>query len=164
MWRPTLPLGELVVRAVVTYAAILAFLRLAGKRQVGQMGPGDLVALLLISNSVQNAMTGGDNSIGAGLVLAAVIIGSSRLVDYATFKSKRLERLIEGRPRLLVYRGAALPRNLELERMNLHELQTILRRQGVHDVSEVHEAVLESNGSLSVWRNSEVPAKTPPHA
>src|SRR5258708_3707801 len=100
MFSPTVPVLELVLRAVVVYIAVLLLLRLGGKRQVGQMGVGEFVAVLLISNAVQNAMTGGDASLGGGVLLAAVIIALSSAVAYLTFRSKRFEELLQGRPSL----------------------------------------------------------------
>jgi uncharacterized membrane protein YcaP (DUF421 family) len=150
LWSLSFPAGHFVIRAVVVYLSVLLLLRLGGKRQVGQMGAGDFVALLLISNAVQNSMNGGDNSITGGLILAAVIIIMSALFNYLTFKSKRLEALLEGTPRLLIHRGALLKANLDKELLNEHELHIRLRRQGVKSVSEVEQAVLESDGSLSL--------------
>lgn len=151
-----------MVRAAVVYAAVLALLRLGGKRQVGQMGAADLVALLLISNAVQNSMNGGDNSITGGLILAGVIILLSVALDYATFKSKRLENLVEGAPRLLVHRGRLLEDNLAKERLSAHDLRIRLRHQGVHSVDEVEQAVLESDGALSIIRKADLPPRTQP--
>src|SRR5437660_648149 len=102
MFWPTLPAMQLVVRAAVVYAAILVLLRMAGKRQVGQMGVAEFVAILLISNAVQNSMTGGDNSLGGGLLLAAVIITLSSAVAYLTYRSKGFEAMLQGRPTLLI--------------------------------------------------------------
>ncbi|MDE2489234.1 MAG: DUF421 domain-containing protein [Elusimicrobia bacterium] len=157
LWSPSVPLVQLLVRAVLVYVVVLALLRLGGKRQIGQMGAAEFVALLLVSNAVQNAMNGGDNSLGGGLFLAAVLMGLSALVVWLSYRSKRFESLVEGRPCLLVYKGEPLLKNLDAERVPLRELRTLLRRQGVHELKDVHEAVLEANGMLTVVRNSELP-------
>jgi len=136
--------------------AILILLRIGGKRQIGQMGAGEFVAILLISNAVQNSMNGGDNSITGGIILAAVIVALSYLVTYLCYKSKRLERLFEGQPTILVHKGKILRKNLEKELLNVHELKTLLRKQGIHDLSEIYEAVLEGDGSISVTKCSEL--------
>jgi len=156
LWEVSFPHWEFVLRAVIVYCYVLFLLRLAGKRQVGQMGVGELVALLLISNAVQNAMNGGDNSVTGGLILATALIGLSIGVEYATFKSKRLEGLLQGRPTVLVRHGRILHRNLEKERLSLRELKVLLRKQGVHDISEIEDAVLESDGFVSITKKSEV--------
>jgi uncharacterized membrane protein YcaP (DUF421 family) len=157
LWSPSFPFWHFLLRGSIVYFAVLFLLRMGGKRQIGQMGTGEFVAILLISNAVQNAMNGGDNSISGGLLLAFVIILCSFLIDYLTFKSKRWGAWIQGEPRLLIHHGKILHHNLDRELMNLSELQTILRRQGIPTVEDVQEAVLESNGSVSVVRKSEAP-------
>src|SRR5206468_12908342 len=101
MWNIAVPVWELIVRGAVVYVFLLALLRVTGKRQVGQLAPFDLVLLLILSNAVQNAMNGGDNSFTAGALLAAVLVAVNGLVGYATFRSKWLEGLVEGRPKVL---------------------------------------------------------------
>src|SRR5262250_815626 len=94
---------ELVLRSVVVYVFLLALLRATGKRQVGQLAPFDLVLLLVLSNAVQNSMNAGDNSLIGGLISAATLIGANGLVGMVTFRSKRLEAIVEGRPQILIH-------------------------------------------------------------
>ncbi|MEN6356856.1 MAG: YetF domain-containing protein [Armatimonadota bacterium] len=155
MWHLSFPCWQFIARAAVVYIAVIVLLRLGGKRQVGQMGVGELVAILLISNAVQNSMNGGDNSITGGVILASVIIALSIFMEYATFKSKRFENLIQGRPTLLIHHGKMIEHNLDKERLSPSELKTILRRQGIHDIHEVAEAILESDGYVSVTKYSD---------
>src|SRR5438876_9199441 len=157
--KTNIPWWSLVVRAVVVFSSVLVLLRIAGKRQVAQMGVPEFVALLLISNAVQNAMNGGDNSLIGGLILATVLILLSRLFQYATFRSRRFEQLVQGRPTLLIHHGKILRQNLIRELLNVRELKTILRRQGIHNLDEVEEAVLESDGFVSVTRKGEPAAE-----
>lgn len=145
-----------ILRGTVVYIAILFLLRLGGKREVGQMGTGEFVAILLISNAVQNSMNGGDNSITGGLLLACVIIAWSSLIAYTTYKSKRAANIILGSPTLLIHDGRILQHNLHKELLSLYELKAILRRQGIHDISDIHAAILESDGVVSVTHMSEV--------
>ena len=159
LWTPSLPVAQILLRGVVIYVCVLLFLRLGGKRQIGQMGPGEFVALLLISNAVQNSMNGGDNSIGAGLMLAAIIVGLSWTTSYFSYRFKAFENLVQGRPRLLVYKGEPVAQNLSKEHINPHELKTMLRHLGIHGFDDIHEAVIESDGSLSVVRASELPPR-----
>src|SRR5512140_2940165 len=105
MWSPSVQVWELVVRAVIVYAALLVLLRVTGKRQVGQLAPFDLVLLLVLSNAVQNSMNAGDNSLVGGLISAATLIGLNYLVGLATYRSKRLEAIIEGQPQVLIHNG-----------------------------------------------------------
>src|SRR5258706_2223352 len=105
MLNLAIPIWELVLRSGVVYAFLLVLLRLSGKRQVGQLAPFDLVLLLVLSNSVQNAMNGGDNSVLAGLISAGALVLMNYFVGLATYKSKRLEALVEGRPEVLIHNG-----------------------------------------------------------
>src|SRR3954470_21785304 len=93
--------ANLIVRAIVVYLAVILLLRISGKRQLGQMGATEFVAVLLISNAVQNSMNGGDNSLLGGLLLAAVLIGISSLITVLTFRSHRFRMIFEGTPSLL---------------------------------------------------------------
>lgn len=156
MWRASLPLWQFVFRGAIVYIAVLALMRLGGKRQVGQMGVGDFVAILLISNAVQNSMNGGDNSITGGIILAATIIILSMFISYTTYKSKRWENIIQGHPTLLVHKGEVLHQNMKKELLNHYELKALLRRQGVHSIDEVAAAILESDGTLSITKESEI--------
>jgi uncharacterized membrane protein YcaP (DUF421 family) len=153
----SVPWWSLILRAVVAYAAVLILLRLAGKRQVGQMGMAEFVALLLISNAVQNAMNGGDSSLVGGLILATVLILMAYFFSWATYRSRRFESLVQGRPTLLIHHGKILHEHLKRELLTIHELKHLLRRQGIHDLSEIEQAVLESDGFISVTRVTEVP-------
>src|SRR6266850_6447743 len=106
MWAISLPhWWEFILRAVIVYLFLLVLLRLTGKRQVGQLAPFDLVLLLVLSNAVQNAMNGGDNSITAGIVAASTLVVANGIVSRLTYKNKTIERLIEGRPEILIHNG-----------------------------------------------------------
>jgi uncharacterized membrane protein YcaP (DUF421 family) len=141
---------ELIVRSVVVYAALIFILRLTGKRQVGQLAPFDLVLLLVLSNAVQNSMNGGDNSLIGGLVSAVTLITLNYVVSVATFRSKHLEALIEGRPVILAHNGRVFEDTLARAQLSHHELQAALRQQGCACIDDVHSAILENNGSISV--------------
>ena len=150
MWHLSFAWWEFVVRAAVVYAFVLLLIRLGGKREVGQMGVAEFVAILLVSNAVQNSMNGGDNSISGGLILSTVIIGLSVVVAYLTYKSRKLEQIIQGKPRILIRNGEVVPHNMHKELLSVHELKTILRRQGIQNLHDVALATLESDGYVSV--------------
>jgi uncharacterized membrane protein YcaP (DUF421 family) len=150
MWSNTVSWWELILRGIIMYAVVLAMLRLTGKRQVGQLAPFDLVLLLLLSNSVQNAMNGGDNSVHGGIISAATLIVLNYLVGLATFRSKRMESLIEGRPQILIHDGKVDESVMRSAQMTHHELDSALRRGGCVCAAEVKLAVLETNGEVSV--------------
>ena len=150
------PAWELALRAILVYLGVLFLLRLAGKRHLGQMSPTEFVAILLISNAVQNAMNGGDTSLAGGMVLAAVLILMSWLISVLTYRHKAMRVLFEGTPTLLIHRGQPVEAHLARERLNHHELRALLRKQGVHAFEEVQTAILEADGTLSVTRISDV--------
>lgn len=117
---------------------------------MGQMNATEFVAILLISNAVQNSMNGGDNSLIGGLLLAAVLIATSTLISYLTYKSKIVSTIFEGNPTLLIHKGSLIKKNTEKELLSESELKTLLRKQGFHDISKIQTAVLEADGTLSV--------------
>lgn len=150
LFMPEIAVWEKVLRSVVVYAFMLLAFRFTGKRQVGQLTPFDLVVLLIISNVVQNAVIGPDNSLGGGLLGAVVILALNGAVVELTFRSKRLRRLVEASPTILIHNGRILHERLRSERITLDELHAALRRAGVADVEHVRVAVLEENGGISV--------------
>ena len=158
MLNLAVPWWELIVRSVLVYLFLLLVLRITGKRQVGQLAPFDLVLLLVLSNAVQNSMNGGDNSLIGGLISAATLIALNYLVGFLTFRSKRLEALIEGRPELLIHNGQLHEEILTRAQLTRHELNAALRRAGCTCVEEVHMAVLENNGAISVVPKAKAPA------
>jgi uncharacterized membrane protein YcaP (DUF421 family) len=146
----SVPWWEFIIRGVVVYGFLILLLRLTGKRQVGQLAPFDLVLLLVLSNAVQNSMNAGDNSLVGGLISATTLILANGLVSMATFRSKRLAALIEGRPQLLIHNGKLFEDVMRAARLTHHELNAALRQSGCACVDDVHSAVLENNGSISV--------------
>ena len=155
MWTMTVPWWELIVRSMIIYVFLLVLIRATGKRQVGQLAPFDLILLLVLSNAVQNAMNGGDNSVQAGLISALTLVTLNYGIGYATYRSKRLEALIEGRPQVLIHNGTLYKDIMEQERLTQHELDAALRRQGVSNISHVHMAMIENNGEITVQLKSE---------
>src|SRR5438105_9628802 len=149
------PWWHLVIRATIVYVVVLLLLRVAGKRQVGQLNMSQFVALLLISNAVQNSMNGGDNSITGGVISAAVLIVLSYFFSFLTYHSKDWENFIQGSPTLLIHHGRLIHANLRRELMSIRELRVLLRKQGVHDLADVEEAVLESDGFISITRKND---------
>lgn len=154
MWNLTVPLWELVLRSAVVYGFLIALLRLTGKRQIGQLAPFDLVLLLVLSNAVQNSMNGGDNSLVGGLVSAVTLVALNYGIGYATFRSKRLEGLIEGRPQVIIHNGRVFQDVMRHAKLTHHELHAALRQAGCTCPEEVQTAVLENNGSISVVMRS----------
>ena len=150
MLNMSVPWWELILRSAVVYTALIVILRVSGKRQVGQLAPFDLVLLLVLSNAVQNSMNGGDNSLIGGLISAVTLITLNYGVGFATFKSKRLEAIIEGRPVMLIHNGHVLEDVLARTQLTHHELDSALRQGGYACIDDVQRAILENNGSITV--------------
>ena len=150
MWHLSSPWWELVLRGAIVYCFLLVLLRITGKRQVGQLAPFDLVMLLILSNAVQNSMNAGDNSLLAGLILATTLIFLNHLVGYVSFRNAKVEVFIEGRPEVLISDGKVFHDVLIRHQISQLELETSLRNGGCERVDDVHLAVLENNGHVSV--------------
>ncbi len=150
MWHIAVPWSELVIRSVVVYIFLLVLLRITGKRQVGQLAPFDLVLLLVLSNAVQNSMNAGDNSLVGGLISATTLVGLNFLVGLITYRSKKLEAIIEGRPQVVVHNGKLFEDVMTKAKLTRHELNAALRQAGYMCVEDVKCAILENNGSISV--------------
>ncbi|MFZ4714961.1 MAG: DUF421 domain-containing protein [Bacteriovoracaceae bacterium] len=160
IFQSELSLLELTIRAVLVYLSILILLRLSGKRQMGQMSPTEFVAILLISNAVQNAMNGGDNSLGGGLWLAFILIGLSTVISFVTYRSRFFSHIFEGTPTLLIHKGKMISKHMSQERLSDAELKALLRKQGIHHMDEIETAILESDGTLSITRVNDKPIPT----
>ena len=143
-------LALVVVRTLVVYLALLVGLRLAGKRELGQMTPFDLAVLLVISNAVQNAMVGPDTSLNGGLLAAATLLVANRLVDRLGLRSSWLRERLIGSPTLLVHEGAFVADHLRSEGLTEAQVMQALREHGIDDLGAVKLAVLEVDGTISV--------------
>ena len=151
-----LPVLEKILRPVIVYVFLIAGLRLAGKRELAQLNPFDLVVLLTISNTVQNAIIGDDNTVLGGLIGATTLLAVNYLVVRFLFRHPKLDRLAEGRATVLIHHGKLQMDHLEKELISRSELEAVARRQGFSHLRDVHEAILEPGGGITFS------AKTPP--
>ena len=163
MWIFNQTLLEVALRTTIIYVVVLIGLRLTGKREVGQMTPFDLVLLLLIANSVQNAMTGPDTSVTGGVMAAVTLLGINAVVSRLAWRHKKLRRWVEGTPTLLIHSGKILNEHLAKENVTPDSLRQALREHGVTDVAQVKLAVLEIDGSISVLKYDDMPDISRPH-
>jgi uncharacterized membrane protein YcaP (DUF421 family) len=139
----------IVLRTLVIYLVVLIGVRLSGKREVGQMTPFDLVLLLLISNSVQNAMTGPDTSVLGGVAAAVTLLVLNYLVAEVAGGNRRFRRFVEGEPSLLVHDGKVIEPHMAKEHVSIDQLQRAMREHGINTYHELALAVLEVDGSIS---------------
>ncbi len=147
---------EIVLRTGVVYFLVLIGIRLSGKREVGQMTPFDLTLLLLLSNSVQNAMTGPDTSVSGGAVAAATLLILNYLVAEVAGMNRRFRKFIQGQPSLLVHNGEIIAAHMAREHVTMDSLQASLREHGVATYKDAALVVLEVDGSMSVLKYDDI--------
>lgn len=141
---------EIVVRGTAMYWFLFLLFRLVIRRRVGAVGISDILLLVIIADASQNALSGDYKSVTDGCILVATILAWNMLVDWLTYASITLQRLLEPPPLLLVDRGKLLRRHLRLEFVNEDELRAKLREHGVTDYADVEKAYMESDGEVSV--------------
>ncbi|MGI8510042.1 MAG: DUF421 domain-containing protein [Gemmatimonadaceae bacterium] len=154
LWVPGIPIIEKVARSVIVYFFLIVILRLAGKRTLGQLTSFDLVVLLLLSNTVQNAIIGNDNSLSGGLIGAAVLVALNYVIVRSLYRHKRAERALEGGVTILVRHGKFLDDNMKRQLITHAELEAAARRQGIQRMSDVRVARLELGGAVTFELNS----------
>jgi uncharacterized membrane protein YcaP (DUF421 family) len=147
---------QIALRTGVVYLVVLIGVRLSGKREVGQMTPFDLTLLLLLSNSVQNAMTGPDTSLFGGVVAASTLLLLNYLVGTWSGANPRFRRVVQGEPSLLIHDGMVIEPHMVKEHVSMDELQRALREHGIAQTSDVALAVLEVDGSISCLKYDEI--------
>lgn len=141
---------NVALRSVIIYLFIILAIRFFGKKELAQLSVIDLVFILLISNSVQNAMVGPNTSLLAGIAAAATLFTMNAILKILLFKSKKLNELFQGNPLMLVYHGKVIEKHLEQAMISHSELAEVIREHGVKDISRVDLAVLETDGNISV--------------
>jgi uncharacterized membrane protein YcaP (DUF421 family) len=147
---------EIALRTGVVYCLVLIGIRISGKREVGQMTPFDLVLLLLLSNSVQNAMTGPDTSLAGGAVAATTLLILNYLVADVSGGNRRFRKYIQGEPTLLIHDGEVMEAHMAKEHVSMDELERALREHGVGTYKQAALAVLEVDGSISVLKYDDI--------
>ena len=148
MFFLALPVAEKILRPIVVYAFLIVGLRLAGKREMAQLNPFDLVVLLTISNTVQNAIIGDDTSVTGGLIGAATLLVANHVVVRYLYGHERLERLVEGDPDVLIENGIIKMDRLKKELITIIELQSAAHKQGFGSLDEVDRAILDPGGTI----------------
>lgn len=150
-----LPLLEKILRPVIVYSALVILLRVFGKRELAQLNSFDLVVLLSLSNTVQNAIIGEDNSVTGGLVGATALLGINYLVGWIVYRRPSLDRIFEGSPTMLIEDGRVNRKGMAHELLTDDELMVVLHRQGFESVKEVEKCVLEAGGSFHITRKTQ---------
>jgi len=144
-----LPLLEKILRPVIVYAFLVIGLRLAGKRELVQLNPFDLVVLLTLSNTVQNAIIGDDNSVSGGIIGATSLLICNYLVVRFLYDHRKIDQLVEGKSDVLIENGKVRTQHLKSELITMAQLEAAARKQGFASLSEVEQCVLEPGGTLT---------------
>ncbi|MGA2907628.1 MAG: YetF domain-containing protein [Terracidiphilus sp.] len=150
MFQMQLPFLEKLLRPAIVYLALVVLLRIFGKRELAQLNPFDLVVLLSLSNTVQNAIIGNDNSLSGGIIGAVALLAVNWLVVRALFSSPKLTRMFEGRATILIRDGKVDQNALKRESLSQQELLDVIHRQGFDSVQKVRRCELEPNGTFYV--------------
>jgi uncharacterized membrane protein YcaP (DUF421 family) len=148
MFALGLPVVEKILRPIVVYLFLVVGLRLAGKRELAQLNPFDLVVLLTLSNTVQNAIIGDDNSVTGGLIGAATLLAINHSVVRYLYRHERIERIVEGDPDVLIEDGVIRTDRLRKELITLAGLQSAAHKQGFGSLGEVERAILDPSGTI----------------
>jgi uncharacterized membrane protein YcaP (DUF421 family) len=163
MFVLNLPVLEKIMRPILVYFAIVVLLRIFGKRELAQLNPFDLVVLLSVSNTVQNAIIGDDNSITGGLLGALSLFAVNYGVVRFLFRHRRLDQVLEGNPTLLIQHGQMLRDGLAKELLTESELVAVAHRQGFDDICDIEKCVLEPGGNFFI-KGRNPPAADRQHA
>jgi uncharacterized membrane protein YcaP (DUF421 family) len=151
------PIAEKILRPIVIYFFLVIGLRLAGKRELAQLNPFDLVVLLTLSNTVQNAIIGDDNSVTGGVIGAATLLLVNFLVVRFLFRHEKLDRIVEGEPTMLIDHGKIVEENMAKEMLSLQELEAAAHKQGFGSLQEVDRATLDPSGVICFIANKPAP-------
>lgn len=143
-------IAEIVIRAVVIYLFVILAIRLFGKKELAQLSVIDLVFILLISNSVQASMVGGDTTLWGGMIAATALFVVNYLLKLLLFKSKTMSEIVQGKPLMLIYRGEVIHAHLSQAKITMEELEAAVREHGVESVRNIDLAILEVDGNISV--------------
>jgi uncharacterized membrane protein YcaP (DUF421 family) len=144
-----LPLAEKILRPIFVYGFLVVSLRLSGKRELVQLNPFDLVVLLTLSNTVQNAIIGEDNSVLGGIIGATSLLATNYLVVRFLYDHRKLDQIVEGRADVLVEDGKVRAQNLKKELITRAQLEAAARKQGFASLGEVQQCILEPGGTLT---------------
>ena len=150
LWHLDVSWQEKALRAVLVYAFLLVALRLFGRRELSQLTAFDLIVLLTLSNILQNAMIGNDDSIAGGVIGAAVLLSVNAVVAYLAFRRRKFERLVEGAPQILIHAGKVNRKAMRSTLLTDQDLFAAIHSQGLERLEDVRLAIAEPNGNISV--------------
>ena len=148
MFVLSMPIAEKMLRPIIVYVFLVLLLRVFGKRELAQLNPFDLVVLLTLSNTVQNAIIGEDNSVTGGLIGAGTLLLVNHYLVSYLYGHEALDRLVEGNPDVLIENGTVLKDRLKKELITIAELATAAHKQGFASLAEIDRAILDPGGTI----------------
>jgi uncharacterized membrane protein YcaP (DUF421 family) len=160
MFTLALPILEKIIRPVIIYVFLVVGLRLAGKRELAQLNPFDLVVLLTLSNTVQNSIIGDDNSVTGGVIGAATLLAVNYLFVRFLYSHQRIEQVVEGKTDVLIEKGKVCPEALQKNLITMAELEAAAHRQGLASIDEVDRAFIEPGGTFCFIAKKPAPEET----
>jgi uncharacterized membrane protein YcaP (DUF421 family) len=154
MWHNLVSIGsswqERAIRAVAVYVFLLVAIRIFGRRELGQLTAFDIIVLLTLSNILQNSMIGNDNSVTGGMIGAGVLLSANLILAFVVSRRPRVERIVEGEPRILIHDGQIRRDQMRKEQLTEQDLLSAVHREGIERIEDVHLAISEPNGMISV--------------
>lgn len=156
LFRPTQPLLATFLRGTITYLALFILLRIIRKRQVGSISTADILMVVLLADAAQNALAGDYQSITDGLLLVATILGWNYAIDWLGYRARWAEHWIRPAPLKIIENGEMLEQNMQRELITEGELRSLLREQGLEDLSKIGEAYIEGDGRISIIQRTEL--------
>lgn len=154
MFHLAVPVAEKVLRPVIVYLVLIGFLRIFGKRELAQLNPFDLIVLLSLSNVVQNALIGDDNSVTGGIIGAFTLLSANWLMVRLLYHSPKMDEILGGSPRVLIQNGKVDKKALQDELLTRSELMNAAHRQGFESLAEIDKCVIEPGGTFALYRKS----------
>lgn len=151
---PDIPIWEIILRSVSVFLFLLIILRVSGKRDIGEMSPADLILLLLLSANVHTSLSGDDKSILGGLIGATALLTVNYLLNWLAYKNKKFEGFLKGSPEILIYRGKVQEKVLSRHKLTYEQVKIALRKEEVTHYDKVRLAVLETDGTISVFKEN----------
>lgn len=146
----SVPWYAVIIRSVILYGFVFLLFRIAGRRQMGELTNFDLVLVLLMASAVGTGLTGGDSSLGAALLSGGTIFALAWIMGKVTAKSRRVEQIVEGKPQILVHNGVVDHTQLAKAGISFEDLMAAIREAGLSSLRDVHVAILETSGTLSI--------------
>lgn len=154
---PDIPIWEIALRSFTVFITIIVILRIAGKRDIGEMSPADLVLLLLLSANVHTSLAGDDKSLLGGIIGAIVLMITNYLLNHFAYKNKKFEKILKGHPEVIISQGKVIQKIANKHKLSPEQLMLAIRKEGAEKVSQIRLAIIEIDGTISIFKSQNAP-------